>query len=229
MLTDVNLAADRDLSPTFEVAINEMRNSRYQFALTGSRYHNTTTPSSDWDFFVQDSDNVRKFLNDLGFVPESVTYSRYKDSFTDAVYVLHNKDHSKRIHVQLVKDFDAKKWANTQIKINGFSEVIRKPSLNHWKIIDHRARIWNLFGELYKLKNLEKKNQFLTGEVSTLRNLYRKNNDDNKKLKKKQRRLGILTLIHLIVCTISLNGGFPPKYVAGLLEYVDPIITMLGL
>ena len=40
----------------------------YKFYLTGSRYFNTSSPLSDWDFFVEDNPPViRTFLLSMGF------------------------------------------------------------------------------------------------------------------------------------------------------------------
>lgn len=39
----------------------------FQFYLTGSRYAGVARPNSDWDFIVQDSENVRRWLEKEGF------------------------------------------------------------------------------------------------------------------------------------------------------------------
>jgi len=83
----------------------EMENSNQEFYLTGSRFFGTHNENSDWDFFTEDCPEVRKELENLGFVEEQNSYS---DDLTNKVYV----HQSARIHVQCVKNV----WAKTVIQ-----------------------------------------------------------------------------------------------------------------
>lgn len=79
---------------------NIMRQSSLMFYPTGSRYFETATESSDWDYFVQDSPETNKFLEKYGFELESESYKA--DPVIVAVYKLYD------IHIQVVKNAVAK-------------------------------------------------------------------------------------------------------------------------
>ncbi len=51
----------------FYVAMDSMQQSEFEFHLTGSRFFGFAKSSSDHDFFVQESDEVKSFLRSLGF------------------------------------------------------------------------------------------------------------------------------------------------------------------
>lgn len=78
--------------------------SKFDFYQTGSRYWGTPNENSDWDFFVQDSQQVREFLEKLGFNNNSEATYR-GDVCCRAVYVFDlHEDRKLRVEVQLVSD-----------------------------------------------------------------------------------------------------------------------------
>lgn len=81
----------------------------FEFFLTGSRYFGTSTPGSDWDFFVEDTPDVIAFLEGIGF--ELQTDKEYShDRVTVNTYRLQN------VEVQLVSDVGLKKRAQFLLK-----------------------------------------------------------------------------------------------------------------
>lgn len=78
--------------------------SKFDFYQTGSRYWGTPKEDSDWDFFVQDSQEVREFLGSLGF-ENSIEATYDGDLHCRAVYVFDpHGDRKLRVEVQLVGD-----------------------------------------------------------------------------------------------------------------------------
>ena len=76
----------------------------YKFYLTGSRFFNTSSPLSDWDFFVGNSNppaELRSFLFSMGFRRDFDSISNYQPSITliqPQVMLLK----LKHIHIQVV-------------------------------------------------------------------------------------------------------------------------------
>ena len=117
--------------------------SEFNFYLTGSRFFKTESPISDFDYFVQDSQEVRNFLHDnsfhtvgaLGLVPP-----QYLDEQT--VNVVYRDD----IHIQLVKDVTVKHQAQELLRF--FPELMKEleppffgSDLEGPK--DRRSLLWN--------------------------------------------------------------------------------------
>ena len=83
--------------------IGKMEGSNFNFYLTGSRFFGGFTPTSDWDYFVKDSPEVRSFLFNIGFYEkESDDMTGYDDSTIVSVFEQND------IHIQLVKDAELK-------------------------------------------------------------------------------------------------------------------------
>jgi hypothetical protein len=61
-----------------------MEQSKYTYYLTGSRYFGTAKDGSDWDYFVENCDEVRKELIDFGFKSDVVSYPDSK--YVQAVF-----------------------------------------------------------------------------------------------------------------------------------------------
>ena len=101
----------------------------YKIYPTGSRYFNSDTPHSDFDFFIEksffDEYKVEEFLTSLGFYLFST--SAYKDSQTIAVYTT-GYGHGK-IDIQIVKDASLKYRAQLLLK----TLLIRKPEEAQWE------------------------------------------------------------------------------------------------
>lgn len=79
------------------------------FYLTGSRAMGFPTPESDWDYFTQDTEEIREWLVDRGFT--LVACPSYLD--TVAVY---RRGGLMNIDVQLVDDVEVKLVAQSRLK-----------------------------------------------------------------------------------------------------------------
>jgi len=78
--------------------LRELENTEFfNFRLTGSRFFETEGYDSDWDFFTEDSDIVRNFLKDRGFMP---TLAYRGDATVEQVFQYQGE--ALTIHVQLV-------------------------------------------------------------------------------------------------------------------------------
>lgn len=100
--------------------IFKLRESNHEFYVTGSRFFGTEHFFSDWDFFVQDSYEVRQFLDSIGFRRMSITETGYSEdstivevwnSFDSQFY---EDDRDNEVQVQLVKNAELKnkvQWA----------------------------------------------------------------------------------------------------------------------
>jgi len=84
----------------------------FELYLTGSRFFGTATKGSDWDFMLQDEENLthESFLKEMGFKPEDG--GRYPDLLTTEVWWCDEL----RAHVQIVKDVRVKLLAQEAIK-----------------------------------------------------------------------------------------------------------------
>lgn len=104
-----------------------MEATSFHFFLTGSRYFGNAQLNSDWDFFCLDSQDVRGWLESIGFNREKYNQS-YNDSNCLAVY--YGRFEGDSVHVQLVKNESRKCWAQNLIKnlglFNGQSKAEQK-------------------------------------------------------------------------------------------------------
>jgi len=87
-----------------------LEKNSFKFYLTGSRFFGTDRPDSDWDFFTQDSPEVRQFLRENGFReinPDSyfefevTDFNDYCDENTATVFRNGKVDIQCQIDVQL--------------------------------------------------------------------------------------------------------------------------------
>ena len=53
-------------SPTMET-LASLKASKFEFHLTGSRFFNSATKESDYDFFTKNCPEIKKWLEDEGF------------------------------------------------------------------------------------------------------------------------------------------------------------------
>ncbi len=95
---------------TYPTSVLGLMNSQFSFYLTGSRYFNTNTPQSDWDFFVEKNEDVEEFLIDQGFFIDN--QASYSDSSVYKVYINPNDN----VQVQVIFDAKLKVLAQTVIK-----------------------------------------------------------------------------------------------------------------
>ncbi len=94
--------------------LSKMMQSEHPFYLTGSRFFSTYNHDSDYDFFVKDNDDVRRFISQLQFRHVSSGYDP-DSSLADVA------QWKSRIHVQLVKPefFEIKMKAQDLIRREG--------------------------------------------------------------------------------------------------------------
>ena len=112
------------------VQIETLNKSQFKFYLTGSRYFGNATATSDWDFFVQDSPMVRKWLESEGYwhgTKFNEEDPHYVDDFMTVLYQCGN------VHIQVIQYVDWK--YRTQVFLKNFP----------WNTVEknHRDRVWN--------------------------------------------------------------------------------------
>lgn len=90
-----------------------LANAKYTFYPTGSRYFGGATNESDWDFYAEDTNEVRAFLIDVGFVelPFNLMLDEYNDPNICAVF-----RHSQHVDVQLTRYLDERRRAHAIMK-----------------------------------------------------------------------------------------------------------------
>ena len=148
-----------------EMEINEIFTIIYdsspEFYLTGNRFFDIHDSSSNYDFFVQNSELTRRFLGNYGFrhlyIPvESCCCHHYYDKNTLSAMRFMKKDIV--IDVQLVKDAKLKNDIQNLIKEQ---YLVQYRSMEKWE----RRELWNLLYMVYdngrsdmsQLKNIEYK------------------------------------------------------------------------
>lgn len=126
-----------------QLTLDRMQNSSYKFHLTGSRFFGKATQVSDWDFFCENSQEIRNFLRDLGFRELSKTKRFGKDAVKVTSYEFAYVDQNVaevwrhklyQIDVQLQKDVGLKLTAQNILK-----EIL--PCVGLAK--EQRFKLWN--------------------------------------------------------------------------------------
>jgi hypothetical protein len=114
--------------------IGKMENSAFCFYLTGSRFFGDFSYASDWDYFVQSDEKVRKFLKELGFFPITMDGA---EKYSDAtiVDVFQAEDAYRTIQVQLVHNAILKNQAQDFLQTYGRLDIVPKES---------RKYLWNM-------------------------------------------------------------------------------------
>ena len=92
MIIGLNIATKQ---LTFLEVISCLRNSKFKFFLTGSRYFGGTDEFSDWDFFVDRTFESINFIKGLGFLP-------FEPSALDVIYGNHYEGLSNVTIYQLI-------------------------------------------------------------------------------------------------------------------------------
>lgn len=104
-----------NISAILHRPIMKMMESEHNFHLTGSRFFGNSTNHSDWDFFIQDSPQVRNWLVANNFkINKNSKY--YSDGFCVDVYRYYITD-THWIDVQIVNDVSLKIKAQDLIKL----------------------------------------------------------------------------------------------------------------
>lgn len=115
-----------DITPS--IVREFFKTDKFKFYLTGSRYFGSSGPLSDWDFFVEYTDEVEVFLKDLGF--EDICNEDYLfDRVTNRTYRYQNVD------VQLVINIEVKKKAQLLIKHHGLISANKKTNKMVWAAV----------------------------------------------------------------------------------------------
>lgn len=91
------------------MAQRKLAASEFEFHLTGSRFFETATADSDWDYLAADVPGIHNWLLANGFKPVA-GYSRQGAAKCNAVYLL------EYTHVQVVPNIQARLRAQNLIK-----------------------------------------------------------------------------------------------------------------
>jgi len=81
---------------TIELVLERLNNSKFDFFLTGSRFFGWCKVTSDWDFFVVNSETIEQYLKNTDFKVEDT--SMYTDTQTVKVF----RHQFLPIHIQIV-------------------------------------------------------------------------------------------------------------------------------
>lgn len=132
--------------------IGEMGRCIFDFHLTGSQFFGGARSDSDWDFYVQDSDDVKRWLDKKGFfrVPamDKDIPGSYQDTNTVDVF-----RHECGIDIQVQEDVRIKMIAHEIIDANALKDAkLKRYDHLHiralWDIaIDKAKRINNLVAD----------------------------------------------------------------------------------
>ena len=120
-------------SPLIVSVFAEMQTSQFVFHLTGSQFFGNARVDSDYDFLVQDSLQVREFLQSSGF--KKLHNSGYDDSSIVAVFHYHGVN-KPSVDVQCVKNVEVKLKAQDLVR-ECYGSDLPKDRLE-------RYRMWNL-------------------------------------------------------------------------------------
>lgn len=92
--------------------LTELASSPFEFYPTGSRHLGGARQDSDWDFFVEDSNEVRSYLEEIGFT--QIFHNRYADDPQIVSLFRFSWSTTSYIDVQVVQD-SSKKWLIQQV------------------------------------------------------------------------------------------------------------------
>lgn len=142
--------------------------SAHTFFLTGSRFFNTATIWSDWDFYTQDSPEIREWLTFNGFQPINPDFdskaSKYGDDPNIAV-VYGNGRVTSTVQVQLVKDAALKTQAQSllfqmpRMAFDLFTDASRNKKAHDWwkwayTVIEGMAPRTPQYSKLHTIKDV---------------------------------------------------------------------------
>jgi len=143
---------DMQLNPDIN-AIYAMEKSPFNFYPTGSRFFSVSnsTDKSDYDFFVQKSDEVRVFLRSIGlFKLNTSNYMEIKFNDEDDIESINKNNIAEvwggnilNIHVQLVDDVELKKTLQVILKKYEIMKVLKRTATK-----DEIRHFWNCMYEI---------------------------------------------------------------------------------
>jgi len=100
---------------TFEI-IELLKNSAFEFHLTGSYYFNTETSQSGFDFFAEDSEEIRTFISNInGFICTDLD-DQIDNNEKVIIFANINDEYRSTIFIILVKNIDVKILTQESIK-----------------------------------------------------------------------------------------------------------------
>lgn len=122
------------------VLLGDLNSSNFQFYATGSRALGKPKKESDWDFYTQDTPEVREWLEEHGFIEDGHGYPEdlqcavvYSWQRLDAIWI------TERIDVQCVADVVLKTKVQAVIKKNMLAYNMPK---------EYMKRVWKAMYEL---------------------------------------------------------------------------------
>ena len=116
--------------------------AEFKFFLTGSRFFNPTKEGErDWDFYAENSVQIKQYLDSLGFELTEDDPAYIGDPNAIQLYrIFPNRiDH---IDVQLVDDIDAKHTVQRELKASGLLMLMGNK--------EYRKRLWHIGLNVYK-------------------------------------------------------------------------------
>lgn len=124
--------------------ILQLNNSDYQFALGGSRYLETNSPNSDWDFYAEMELTIKDFLLRLGF------HKLNDNDYPEEVF------HKGEVQVCVTPNFNMRKAVHRALKEsieNGFDsdeiKTILRCGKSQAEKVNSRA-IWRALENAYQ-------------------------------------------------------------------------------
>lgn len=134
-----------NLSAVLPSIVETLNGSSFKFHLTGSRYFGGVKVESDWDLFIEESEEVIQFLSSIGFEMDFESF--YDDPSVIAVYYGYCIHHDRRVKV------DVQLVSNAELKLE-VQRVLQQcwPSgMSHFDKLTSRA-IWKVALEVAKQK-----------------------------------------------------------------------------
>lgn len=127
-----------------ESVLASVQSSPCQFHLTGSRFFNTATALSDWDFFTTDDKMVRSSLVLWGFkihsmpqrgaIRKTAIVDKQDYSYIDTNCITVYRHHEAKIDIQIVKDVNLKVDAQNML-LPLYPFIIKDiPKHGRWKL-----------------------------------------------------------------------------------------------
>ena len=116
--------------------LDEMEQAPFAFHLTGSRFFDCVQPNSDWDFFVENQPDLKKWLVDHRFQLESG--SDYNSTDVVEVWV------GPPVYIQTVKDAGLKSAVQDGLLSSGWKYWMYRHSK------DDQKTIWDFAFNLFR-------------------------------------------------------------------------------
>ena len=119
-------------------ALEAMEQAPFEFHLTGSRFFETASQDSDWDFFVESDPDLPAWLEANGFELESD--SDYVSTGISEVWI----NEPWRVHIQIISDARLKADVQEAMRDSGYAGRMYRMSK------DDRKALWNFAFTLFE-------------------------------------------------------------------------------